>query len=130
TNFRVDRMEDVQILDEPAVPVPEDFNLPEYLNATFSMFSGDIRDVKLRFKEGLVNSVLDCFGWDVRLIHDGSEHFTVHVKVKAEAPFFGWLFQFGSDAQIISPPDLNERYLKMLHSVTQDIEQRTSSEEE
>ena len=39
SNFRVDRMEDVEVSDEPAI-ISEDFNLAEYTRKIFGMFAG------------------------------------------------------------------------------------------
>ena len=115
-NFRVDRMESVEILDIPAKPVPKDFNLPGYMNSTFSMFSGDERDVKLLFDKDFVNVALDRFGKDIKLVPYDDGHFTVHVKVKIGAPFFGWLFGFGGKIKLLSPDDVIEQYNRMLRS--------------
>lgn len=125
SNFRVDRMENVQVLDEKAEPYPEGFNLTDYLNSSFSMFSGTSQPVKLRFHSSLVNAVIDRFGKDTVIAPDYSdktktaESFTITVQVKTDCPepFFGWLFQFGTKVQILSPASLNKRYKEMLKSV-------------
>lgn len=116
THFRVDKMENVQILDEAAHKMPRDLKLSEYMSSTFSMFSGKEAEVKLRFDNKLINVVIDRFGKQITLIPDGDGHFTVKVPVRASspAPFFGWLFQFGSDAQIVSPETLKKEYVDML----------------
>ena len=117
TNFRVDRMEGVQLLDEPSEKLPKGFNLKEYLSSTFSMFSGTSQDVQLRFENELVSAVIDRFGTDVKLYPDGDTHFTTTVKIKAEQPFFGWLFGFGTSAQILQPAEIREKYVNMLKNV-------------
>lgn len=118
SHFRVDKMEDVRILDEPAHKMPRDFKLSEYLKSTFSMFSGEEETVTLRFKNttSLINAVIDRFGKQISLFPDGSDHFTVRVPVRTSnpAPFFGWLFMFGTDAQIAAPQTLKDEYVKML----------------
>ena len=114
SNFRVDRMESVQLLEEPIKTAPADFSLPQYLNSTFSMFSGEVCDVCLKFSDKLVNAVLDRFGKDVWLVPAEDDWFTARVKVKPEPPFFGWLFQFADKAQIISPESVKLEYLNML----------------
>lgn len=121
SNFRIDRMEGVEIIDEKAVPKPDNFIVADYMNSSFSMFSGTTQDVKLRFDNQLINAVIDRFGKGVTVIPDGDSHFTVRVKVKAEhpEPFFGWLFQFGTMAEIIEPCELRDRYIAMLKSVTE-----------
>lgn len=120
TNFRIDRMEEIEILQDKVAKVPKDFSLSEYMNSTFSMFSGEIRDVKLRFRNFLINAVLDRFGKSVIIIPDGDEHFTVNVKVRLGSPFYGWMFQFGPNASIVRPCDVKQEYLDMLNSVMEE----------
>jgi len=117
SNFRVDRMESIEILDEPIVPKPENFNIAEYMNSTFSMFSGEVKEVKLRFKNDLVNIVFDRFGKDIFIVPDDEEHFVVRVNVKAEQTFLAWLFMFVTNAEILAPQELRERYKKQLSAV-------------
>ena len=62
TNFRVDRMENAEITEQAAKPMPKDFKLSDYLNSVFSMFSGEMRQVKLKFHSSLINPVIDRFG--------------------------------------------------------------------
>lgn len=119
SNFRIDRMEDVQIIDEKAKEKPENFVVADYMNSSFSMFSGASVDVKLRFDNQLINPVIDRFGKNITIVPDGDSHFTVRVKVKAEQPqpFFGWLFQFGTMAEIVEPCELKEKYIEHLKKV-------------
>lgn len=119
SHFRVDKMEDVEITDEPCEKKPKDFRLSEYLKSTFSMFSGDDTEVQLLFENDLVNAVIDRFGKSVRMSRYDDGHFTVRVSVRVDRPetFFGWLFQFGTKAKILAPVELAESYRKMLRSV-------------
>lgn len=116
TNFRVDRMTDIHILNEPAEKQPRDFSLSEYLSSTFSMFSGNSEDVRLRFDNDLINAVIDRFGKKVPIYPHGDDQFETVVKVKTEQPqpFFGWIFKFGTKARIIEPAHLIDEYQKML----------------
>lgn len=127
SNFRVDRMENVEVLDEPARKYPDGFKLSDYLNSTFSMFSGESEEVKLRFEKSLINAVVDRFGKNVTAAPDGEEHFTVRVQIKTEQPepFFGWLFQFGTKVEILEPCELKEKYKEHLKSVLNLISQNT-----
>ncbi|MFR7722002.1 MAG: helix-turn-helix transcriptional regulator [Clostridia bacterium] len=118
SNFRVDRMEGVQMTDEKSVPMPEDFDLAEYANTSFSMFSGAESTVKLSFDEKLVNAVIDKFGTDIIMIPDGNGRFTVNTKVKTGAAFYGWLFQFGAGAQIMAPENIRREFGEMLEKVS------------
>lgn len=122
SNFRIDRMESVEILKEPVKEKPKNFSVGEYMNSSFSMFSGESQEVKLYFHNSLINPVIDRFGKDIAVIPDGDEHFTVRVKVKAEPPFFAWLFQFGDKAEIAEPCELRKKYIEQLKSVLAKLE--------
>lgn len=119
SNFRVDKMEDVCLLDEPSCKMPKDFKLYEYLRSTFSMFSGEISQVRLMLDNSLANAVIDRFGRNVKMQRYDDEHFTalVQIRVDQPEPFFAWLFQFGTAASILAPANLKERYLEVLKSV-------------
>lgn len=126
TNFRVDRMENVEMLDERSIRPNGNINLSRYLNATFSMFSGKSEIVTLRFEKHLMNPVIDRFGYDIDPMPEDDEHFTLKVCVKTEQPmpFFAWLFQFGKQASIVSPPELKDRYIQALDDVMNDLKQK------
>lgn len=119
SHFRVDKMENVTILDEPAQAVPKNFNLSGYLESTFSMFSGAAETVKLRFENPLIGAVIDRFGRKVQISRNDEEHFIVEAPVRTEHPetFFGWMFQFGAAAEILEPLDLKKRYISALRAV-------------
>lgn len=116
SHFRVDKMESVRILSDPAEPLPKRFKLSGYLESTFSMFSGTAETVKLRFKNHLAGAIIDRFGRKVRITRDDEEHFTIEFPVRTEHPetFFGWVFQFGDEAEILEPSDLRKRYISTL----------------
>lgn len=124
SNFRVDRMENVVVLDEPALKYPDNFKLSQYLNSTFSMFSGESEEVKLRFDKSLINPVIDRFGKNIIIAPDGENRFTVCVQIKTEhpEPFFGWLLQFGTKVQIVEPCELKEKFKELLQAVLNQIE--------
>lgn len=124
TNFRVDRMEKIDIKDEKSAGKPKDFNVADYMNSSFSMFSGESDKVTLRLENKLVNVVFDKFGRNIPIIKDGNDHFLVTVTVKTQQPepFFGWLFQFGDKAEITNPPELKKRYSDELKKVLSNYE--------
>lgn len=118
SNYRVDRMENVEITDEKARPIDRDFDLSEYVTTHFSMFSGKETEVRLHCRKDLVNSVLDRFGMNTRIIPDkDGEGFVVYVNVVVKAPFYSWVFQFGGAAEILGPEAVRQEYIEMLDRV-------------
>lgn len=116
SNFRMDRIEDVRITKYSAKPKPDNFNVADYLNSSFSMFSGISEEVELKFKNNLINPVIDKFGRNIPVVPIDSEYFctTVTIKTQHPEPFFAWLFQFGSDAEIRKPNRLREEFKNRL----------------
>ena len=111
TSYRLDRMSDISVLDEPRVPCPELTGkaLTEHANRLFQMYSGDAVDVKMRFHKDLLNVVIDRFGKDTMLIPDGDEHFNFTVNVAVSPMFLSWVIGFGSKAQILYPASVAEQ---------------------
>jgi len=105
TSYRVDRMSDIALSDEPRVPCPEltGKNLTKHANRLFQMFAGDATTVKLRFHRELTNVVIDRFGRDTMLIPDGVDHFVFTVNVAVSPMFLSWVIGFGSKAKILHP---------------------------
>lgn len=115
-HYRVDKMTDISALDAPREGM-EDFSeqdLSAYTKKVFSMFSGEECTVRLRFANHLVGSVLDRFGKDVIVVEDGAEHFTVSLNVVTSPKFYAWLFGFGTDVEILSPPSARQEMQEML----------------
>ena len=105
TSYRLDRMADITIEEEPRIPCPELTGkaLTQYANRLFQMYSGEQTAVKLRFHRRFVNVVVDRFGRDVLLIPDGEDHFVFTVNVAVSPMFLSWVIGFGTDAQILHP---------------------------
>ena len=110
-------MERIELTEDAYEKPPKDFRISEYLKGTFSMFSGHTEEVKMRFDNSLVNSVIDRFGKDITIITDDEEHFTVHANIQTEQPraFFSWIFLLGDGAEIMEPIELRQKYVQMLH---------------
>jgi len=113
--YRVDRMTDVKIQKEKAEKYDkEKFNLNEYIKQNFSMYSGEKVSAKIAFDESLVSVVLDQFGADTHLSKNGDNRFSVKVNVSASPIFLGWIFKFGSQAEILEPESLRESMKEMI----------------
>ena len=74
----------------------------------FSMFSGKVQNVKIRFSNHLANVVIDRFGRDIVMIPEDEKHFTIHTDIEVSPQFFGWLCGLGKGVRILSPADVVE----------------------
>lgn len=110
TSYRVDRMSNIEPVNEPRIPCPELTGeaLINHANQLFQMFSGQTTAVKLRFHRSLVNVVVDRFGRDTMLIPDGEAHFVFTVNVAVSPMFLSWVISFGGKAEILYPQGVIE----------------------
>ena len=110
-HYRVDKMEDISLLNERRQGVESFCGLDPaaYAKGLFGMFSGEEERVTLRVENPLAGAVIDRFGKEAILVPNGSEHFTVKVSVVASPQFFGWLCGFGSRVKIMEPPAVLEK---------------------
>ena len=107
-HYRVDKMTDISALEAPREGT-EDLS-----QKVFSMFSGEEQTLRLRFANHLVGAVLDRFGKDVIVVADGPDHFTVTLSVVTSPKFYAWLFGFGTEVEILSPPSARLEMQNML----------------
>ena len=124
TNFRVDRIEKIRVVDEPALPAKEatggaELDLSQYSMRTFGMYNGPLRQLDLQFDDRLAEVVLDRFGDSAFLVRGDGGTFTVTVRVKVSPIFFGWLMNFGAQAKILAPADVARQYAQAAREVAE-----------
>ena len=111
-HYRVDKMTDIRAAGSPRKG-KEAFaavDMSAYTQHVFGMFGGELRQVRLRFAGHLAGAVLDRFGRDLILVPDGDERFIINVQAVVSPQFFAWVFGFGQEAEILSPPDVREQF--------------------
>lgn len=116
-NFRVDRMKSVTCTNVNNLPKPEDFEIDNYIRNEFGMFTGETVSLDIRFANHLINPIMDRFGTSIPLHRDGPDHIIAHIQAAVSPVFYSWLFQFGSNAQIVKPARIAEDYRKMVCDV-------------
>ena len=119
THYRVDRMTNIEIVDQPRVMLPdnEHFNIADYSKKVFNMFGGEEETVKLKFDNSLVNAVIDRFGKDVMLDKVDENSFSVRINVAISSTFFAWLTQSGNKVKVLSPESVIEKYQNSIQEI-------------
>lgn len=118
--YRIDRMQDVKILEERSVGsihrIPD---VRSYLRRTFLMYNGKQIKVKMRFENILIDPVIDKFGvgFGAEYCPDGDNHFIVTTEVEACDQFFAWLCGFGTKAKLIGPKNIVTEYREHLKTI-------------
>ncbi len=118
TNFRVDKIEKVEIVeDEKRTEPPENFNLNEYTKKRFGMFSGDDLRITLKVHNSLSGVIFDRFGKNITVTIDDDDHFLINQPVTVSPILFGWLCQFGNKIEIFSPENVRKDFKKYIANI-------------
>lgn len=124
-HYRVDRMEKVECMQEPlsdgALEYMKANDMSTHTGQAFKMFGGEAVNVKLRFRRGLTGSVYDKFGEVTKISPVGPDYCTAMVKVQVSPTFFGWVFQFNGDMQILSPKSVINKYKEQLKAAADSV---------
>lgn len=116
TNYRVDRMDEVEIEDEPVSEkaiIPDD-DIVAYTEQVFKMYNGPTTDITIEFNDNLIGVIQDKFGEDTKIARTSKERCVASIKVQVSPGFWGWLFQFVGEMSIVSPEQIKDDYKRRI----------------
>lgn len=125
SNYRLDRIRDIQILDEPIKPFEsltwakgKTFDLAEYMREHIYMYSSRNTLVKLRVNHLMISDIIDMFGKNVQFSDE--DEYSVCVSVKAnEMSVEQFAKNYAPDVMILEPKVLAEKIQKNLRETAQ-----------
>jgi len=104
--FRLDRMQVVTALDEPAPP-PEDFSLQAFADESFGIYHGEVEDVLLRIGPSRAEDALRWrFHPNQTVTQEPDGWVTVAFRASGMLELSWHLFTWGDAVEIVSPPGL------------------------
>lgn len=120
-NYRVDRMDAVEVLDEPisekALQLRDSIGI--YTEQAFKMYGGQPMDITIQFDNKLIGVVYDKFGEGTKMVRLTEDSCVATVKVQVSPTFWGWIFQFGGQMRITSPESMIEEYKQHAAKLTE-----------
>ena len=111
TNYRVDRMDEVMVEDEPVSEkaiLPDD-DIAGYTEQVFKMYNGPVTDITVEFDDKLIGVIQDKFGEDTKIVRTAPTRCVASLKVQISPVFWGWIFQFIGEMSIVSPEEGEKR---------------------
>lgn len=117
--FRVDRIKNVTLLDEPreGIKAFAALNLKTFTQSHFGMFSGEKERVSLRCIPPLLDTMIDRFGTKgVEYSRAGDRYFRVSVEVEISNQFFSWISGFGTKV-VIETPEIAKQFMAFLDKI-------------
>lgn len=114
SNYRIDKITNIQILDEPRKPINAlsdgGINLPKHMAEHIYMFAGESIKAKFKAKNYLIDQLIDWYGKDVDIKPENSDECLVTVNVNKNA-FLCWALQYGQHIEVIEPIDVREQLI-------------------
>ncbi len=116
-NYRLDRIEKVEILDEKISKnaIIRSRSVAKYTAQVFKMYGGETEKVALQFDEQMVEYIYEKFGITTKISSSGDDLFTADVDVQVSPTFFGWVLQFAGKMKIIAPQNVCDEYMAILN---------------
>ena len=130
-HYRVDKMAQIGLTEEKRDGRERmaHFDVADYTRRLFGMFSGEQDIVRLRFTNRLIGVVIDRYGKDIHIQKEDDEHFSVVLKVADSPQFLAWLFSFGEEVQVLSPPRIARELRRQAEAVCRMYEDADPGEE-
>ena len=122
-HYRVDKMAEIVVtsVEREGKEQYPDFQVAEYGQKHFGMYSGQEMKVTLRGRRDKAGLVWDRFGQDIILVPDGEEHFTVTLPVVISPQFFGWLLGLDGSLTLVAPKEAVGAYRRRLAATLEEM---------
>lgn len=124
TNYRLDRIKKIQILDDNRRPVNEvspfvdNFDTDSYIKKNINMFPGKSSTITLECNDSMLDVIIDRFGIDCKFIHsDNKNSFKVTANVYVSKGLEDWLVQHAQDVFICSPVSLRNNVKNIIKNM-------------
>ena len=116
SNYRIDRITGITMLDTPQKPLKGGINLPKHMAEHIYMFAGDSVRAKFRAKNYIIDQVIDWYGKDAKIMPENDEECIVTVSVNKNA-FFCWAMQYGEHIEVLEPTDIREKIISSVQEI-------------
>ena len=113
-HLRLDRMKSVSHTEETSrhfrecSDYTEVFDTSDYISKAFNMFGGEQSEIELSCDERILEQIIDRFSEKIHITGRDDGRFTFRTKALVSDGLVGWLMQFGTDIEVLSPDVLRK----------------------
>ena len=111
SNYRIDRITDIALLETPVKPknrvqgLEEGLNLQDYVYQNLNMFSGEVTDTEFVIQERYVSLIIDFFFFFFSFHEQGDGTVSCRLKVSRIAMKY-WAAEHANIVRVVSPESL------------------------
>ncbi len=113
-NLRVDRMHSVKKIHEKIRDFKEvseyvnTFDVADYTQKSFSMFGGEVIEIRLRCIKSILEQVFERFGDDITILNVQEDTFDFYVHAAKSDALVTWLINYIGRIEVIRPEALRQ----------------------
>lgn len=100
SNYRVDKISNVEILKEERKSLHDKIDLPKYKLEHLYMFSGPTVEVKIKFEKNIIDQIIDWFSTECTIIPCDDNYAYLYASVNEKALYY-WLKQYSDHVERI-----------------------------
>lgn len=121
TQFRIDRMEKVKMLDEAITPNKElkKKDIAKHKSSLFDMFGGEKTEIVFEASTSVLDSIYDRFGDNVKVARLDDNKVLCTVKVQVGRPLIAWFIGFGESLKVKSPQSVVDSIKTLLNEAAE-----------
>ena len=119
-HLRLDRIKSVELSKEDwrhfseVSPYTDSFDVADYSAKTFNMFGGSEEKIELRCSKGLLEQIIDRFSEEIFIYKLTDTTFSFSTNAIISEGLIGWLLQFGTEVEVVSPKHLRDAMAKRI----------------
>lgn len=124
SNFRIDRIADIHMLESPIMPLEKvpgfknGLDLPRHMAEHVYMFTGESVHAVFEAKKYLAGDIMDWFGCDVTFQSVDDNTIRASVTVNEQAMVY-WSLQYGMHIELKSPQSLRDKVKKAIDDMAE-----------
>lgn len=121
--FRLDRIRELRLLEEPMIPAEQllwpnaDLQLQDFVNQNLNNYSGKRTRIRLSVDADMTDLLLDTFGAEFRIEKIDGSKMTVSAFAGEGWGLNSWLLQHGDCVQILEPESIREEVIALLETI-------------
>ena len=111
--FKVERMEDIQILDD-TYTIPPDFDAIDYLSSSWGIVvDGEVETIRLKFSPQIARIIAETVWHPSQVLEPQSDGaLTMTLKVTNTIDLRAWILGWGEEVEVLEPMKLRKSIVK------------------
>ena len=121
TQYRIDRMEGVKVLEEEITPNPDlkKKDVAKHRRSLFDMYGGERTEIVFEADVSVLDAIYDRFGENVKVLPYGENKAICKAEMQVGRPLLTWLVGFGRALKVLSPESVVGKIKELLATASE-----------